>query len=163
MIKAVLAAVALLGLSLPAFAQDGGWRRYEDPDYGFSADLPVDFVPLEGAGGPGLTLAEADGQAQINLYGGPANGLTLEDFAATLASGGQRITYQAQGQSWFVLSGYYEPTSTSREPLVFYTKVLLSADQSRFSAFELSYPENEKARFDPLVERIEDSFTRPRS
>ena len=160
-----LFAAALLSVALSAGAAGQSqldWDRYIDPQYGFSADLPYGaFEPLPGDPSQGLTLGEIGGNGQISIYGGDARGLTLAGFAERLTSGNdvREITYQAEGESWFVLSGYYSPQSG--EQLIFYTKVLLSPDRESFSAFEISYDANEKARYDAIVERIEDSFTRP--
>jgi hypothetical protein len=140
------------------------WATYDDTDYGFSADLPYGlFEPLEQDGGNGLTLVQTNGSGQISIYGGDAAGLTLAGFEERLSAGEdvRDITYRASGNSWFVLSGFYDqPTG---EPLIFYTKVLLSSDRQRFSAFEVSYDRSEKPLFDGIVDRIEDSFTRPSS
>jgi hypothetical protein len=159
-----IAAVSLiLGGSVPSSAQSAAWERYVDPQYGFSAELPYGvFEPLEDDGSGGLTLGEVGGTGQISIYGGDAGGLTLEGFAERLSAGEEvrSITYQAGGDSWFVLSGYYQPDAEG-ERLIFYTKVLLSPDRETFSAFEISYDLDEKARFDGIVSRIEDSFTRP--
>ena len=158
------AALVSVVLSAGAAAQDQtSWDRYVDPDYGFSAQLPYGaFEPLPSDGSPGLTMGEVGGNGQISIYGGDARGLTLAGFAERLTSGNEvrDITYQAEGNNWFVLSGFYEP-ETGSEPLIFYTKVLLSTDRRRFSAFEISYDADEKARYDAIVEHIEDSFTRP--
>jgi hypothetical protein len=141
------------------------WTSYIDPTYGFSVELPLGlFEPLEEVSDdPGMTLVEPGGSGQLSIYGGAAQGLTLDEFAQRLSSGEQvrTITYRAGGQSWFVLSGDYTPDSPSDEALIFYTKVLLSPDGNSFSAFELSYPKDDKARYDAIVERIEDSMTRP--
>jgi hypothetical protein len=161
------AAMALL-LSAPAMAQgDAGpiaWTSYIDPGYGFSVDLPLGmFEPVTQDTGLGMTLAETGGSGQLSIYGGAAEGLTLDQFAERLSAGEQirTITYQAGGDSWFVLSGDYAPDGPAGEPLIFYTKVLLSPDGDSFSAFEISYPKADKARYDPIVERIEDSMSRP--
>jgi hypothetical protein len=79
-----------------------------------------------------------------------------------LAAGEQvrKITYRTGGESWFVLSGFYEP-SASGEPTIFYTKVLFSPTQGSFSAFEISFPESQKPRYEATVEYFEDNFTRP--
>ena len=159
-----IAAVSLILVgSVPSSAQSAAWERYVDPQYGFSAELPYGvFEPLEDDGSGGLTLGEVGGTGQISIYGGDAGGLTLEGFAERLSAGEEvrSITYQAGGDSWFVLSGYYQPDAEG-ERLIFYTKVLLSPDRETFSAFEISYDLDEKARFDGIVSRIEDSFTRP--
>lgn len=143
--------------------QPGDWARYVDPKYGFAAELPYgQFEPLDDDGSGGLTLGETGGSGQISIYGGDAQGLTLEGFAERLSAGDEirSITYQAGGDSWFVLSGFYQPEAVG-ERLIFYTKVLLSSDRQTFSAFEISYDAEQKARYDAIVSRIEDSFTRP--
>lgn len=167
MIRTILWVTAAAAFMVPSvvFAQsvDLGWERHTDPAYAFAVDLPMGlFAPIDATDAPGLTLAEIGGEGQISLYGGSAEGLTLEDFATRLSAGEQvrTITYQASGGSWFVLSGYYE-SGPGERPLIFYTKVLMSADHRTFSAFEISYPQSEKSRFDPIVNRIEDSMTPP--
>lgn len=163
---------ALLCLVLfahPAMAQSGmapiTWTNYVDDSFGFSVDLPLGlFEPNDEAGGQGMTLAEVGGSGQLSIYGGAAQGLTLDQFAERLSAGPQvrSITYKAGGNSWFVLSGDYAPDAAESTPLIFYTKVLLSPDGNRFSAFEISYPKAEKARYDTVIERLESSMTRPR-
>lgn len=159
------AAIVLVASGGMASAQSPiEWAVYDDTDYGFSAELPYGlFEPLEQDDGNGLTLVQTNGSGQISIYGGDAAGLTLDSFEQRLSAGEdvREITYRASGNSWFVLSGLYEqPTG---EPLIFYTKVLLSTDRQRFSAFEVSYDRSEKPQFDGIVDRIEDSFTRPGS
>lgn len=161
---------AALALLLPVAAMAQGnpgqvaWTSYTDPTFGFSVDLPLGmFEPLQQDNGLGLTLVETGGLGQLSIYGGTADGLTLEGFEQMLSEGEQirTITYRAGGNSWFVLSGDYAPDGPADEPLIFYTKVLLSRDRNSFSAFEISYPRADKVRYDPIVERIEDTMTRP--
>jgi hypothetical protein len=160
----LLAALLMAPVSL-AWAQpaDVNWSLYTDPEHGFSAELPLGlFEPIPSEGTPGIRLAEVGGEAEISLYGGPATGMTRDALEARLASGEQiaTITYRTGGESWFVLSGFYEPTGPGDQE-IFYTKVLFSADHELFSAFEISFPAADKPRFEALVERLEDSFTRP--
>ncbi|MET3900400.1 hypothetical protein ABIB57_004366 [Devosia sp. UYZn731] len=159
--QAILIAALIAG-ARPSGAQEVTWSRYTDETVGFSAELPYGlFQPVSSEGERGITLMEVGGTGQINIYGGDAAGLTLHGFADRLSSGEQvrSVTYQAAGESWFVLSGLYEP-EPDQEPLIFYTKVLLSRDRKAFSAFEVSYERVDKMRFDPIVSRIEDSFSR---
>lgn len=164
--RATLPALALmLSLTVPALAQSGPveWQDYTDSTYGFSAQLPLGiFEEVDMGGRPGITLEEIGGTAMLSLYGGPAEGMTRDALEARLESGEQisTITYRAGGDSWFVLSGFYEPTN-AEEDVIFYTKVLFSPDRSSFSAFEISFPEADKPRFEDLVEHFEDNFTRP--
>ena len=159
------ALVALLLAAPAALAQDVAWQDYTDSTYGFSAELPMGwFEEVEDTGNPGITLREIGGEAQLSLYGGPAEGMTRDALEARLASGEQiaTITYRAGGESWFVLSGHYDITATG-EQIIYYTKVLFSPDHDTFSAFEISFPVKDKPRFEALVEYFEDNFTRPRS
>ncbi|MHA6299668.1 hypothetical protein [Devosia sp. CAU 1758] len=155
----------LLLLTVPASAQelDAGWRTYTDHEFKFSAQLPLGlFIVQPESETPGTTLLQRDGTATLRLYGGPAVGLdreTLEDRLAT-GPGISEITYRAGDRSWFVLSGFYVPTEPG-EQTIFYTKVMFSENQESFSAFEITFPASEKPRFAPIVEHLEDHFTRP--
>ncbi len=162
-----IAAAVILALSVaPAVAQAvrTDWTPYVDPVFGFSAELPLGlFSVVEVKGSPGIMLAEVGGEAQLSLYGGPAEGMNRDALEARLSAGEQigTITYQTGGRSWFVLSGFYEPLGPG-DLTIFYTKVMFSPDHQTFSAFEISFPAEDKPRFEALVERFEDSFTRPR-
>lgn len=146
-----------------ALAQtNGGWQRYLDRAYGFSAALPLGaFEVVEAEGTPGMALREIGGQATVNLYGGPAQGMTRESLEDRLETDAQlsTTTYRAGGDSWFVLSGFY---GGQRKDTIFYTKVLFSPDHQTFSVFEITFPARDKPRFEALVEHFEDNFTRPR-
>jgi hypothetical protein len=159
-----LAVLAFASIIVPgALAQNSvGWQPYSDPSYNFSADLPLGmFEIVETEGTPGVALKEIDGQATVNLYGGPAEGMTRSALESRLESGEQirTITYMAGDDSWFVLSGFYDGADSET---IFYTKVLFAADHQTFSAFEITFPAEDKPRFEALVERFEDNFTRPR-
>jgi hypothetical protein len=160
----VLVVTAFSAIMMPgALAQNSaGWEPYTDSSYGFSAELPLGvFEVIDAEGTPGVALKEIDGQATVNLYGGPAEGITREALEARLETGEQirTITYRAGDESWFVLSGYYDGAAIET---IFYTKVLFSPDHRTFSAFEITFPAEDKPRFEALVERFEDNFTRPR-
>ncbi|MDB5613710.1 MAG: hypothetical protein JWQ22_1363 [Devosia sp.] len=163
-----LAALVIIASStsiLPAaMAQtNSGWQPYLDRTYGFSAELPLgSFEVVEAGGTPGIALAEIEGEATVNLYGGPAAGMTREALEDQLETGAKLATntYKAGGDSWFVLSGYYDGGDT--EDTIYYTKVMFSPDYQTFSAFEITFPAEEKPRFEALVEHFEDHFTRPR-
>lgn len=159
-------AVLLFALSLPALAQGPGWERYEVPEPGFSIELPLaDFEALGDDGGPEmLRLYERGGDAMIEVYGGEnADGLSAAGFADMLSHADRvaEVTYHTGGRSWFVLSGYYRRLGFEEEELIFYAKFMFSPDLERFAAFEISYPADEKQRFDAVVERLEVSFRRP--
>jgi hypothetical protein len=163
MLKALrVAAIALLLGAPAAWAQSIDWQDYADPTYGFTAELPLGlFEEVEVEGRPGISLQEIGGEAQLSLYGGPADGMTRDALESRLEAGEdiRNITYRAGGDSWFVLSGHYG----DGDETVFYTKVLFAPDHQTFSAFEISFPRRDKPRFEAMVERFENNFTRPQS
>ena len=164
-LAALVVITASMSITPSALAQTSGeWQPYVDPTYGFSAALPLDTFEVVAAGGtPGMALREIGGEATVNLYGGPAQGMTREALERRLENGAQgttTTTYKAGGESWFVLSGYYD--GGERPDTIFYTKVMFSPDHQTFSAFEITFPARDKPRFEPLVEHFEDNFTRPR-
>ena len=161
----ILAGVLSLGLSAPqVLSAPIDWTYYEDPDFGFEVELPLGLFRPERDEPGALTLLEDGGDGQINIYAGRNDdGMSIADYEDALSRGEQveSVTYRTGGRTWFVLSGFFRPDERNEEPLIFYTKFMLSADGDRFSAFEISFPQSDKPRLAPIVERIEDSFTRP--
>ena len=72
------------------------------------------------------------------------------------------VTYRASGDNWVALSGYYSRADYEGDDLIFYAKFMFNDDGSHLSAFEISYPEGDRVRFDPIVERLEDTLSAPR-
>lgn len=159
----VLPALALfvtLAAATPAVAQS--WERYVDEQLGFSISLPTERFTAATESEGRLTLSDATGTAQLDVFGVQnPEALSVAEFQAMMeeADPNRRITYRAAGQSWFVLSGYLDGEA---EPTIFYAKFMLNRSGTALSAFEISYPRAQKAAFDPLVERIEDSLRAPR-
>jgi hypothetical protein len=91
------------------------------------------------------------------------DGLSLIELRAALADAERirQITYSRSGNSWFVVSGYYNRSSEEDADLIFYAKFMISADRQSVSAFEASYPISDKRRYDPIIERMEDTLTPP--
>ena len=144
------------------------WKIYQNAEFGFSIELPYgDFAPQPGGPRPnGITLSEVGGAAEISVYGGVnAKGTDPAKLAALLGGADQvrAVTYRAGGPNWIVLSGYYAGgASKGGARVIFYTKLMFSRDHGRISAFEISYPEADKVRFDPIVAGLERSLRPPR-
>jgi hypothetical protein len=156
----VVTLLALLLCTVPAQAQE--WRRYAHPELNFSVSLPIGVFEVQENTTDRLQLSEVGGEAQLDVFGitNPER-LSAAEFRDMIeaADASRRITYRAGGRSWFVLSGFLDDEA---EPTIFYAKFMLSRDGKSLSAFEISYPEDQRARFDDMVERIEDSLTAPR-
>jgi hypothetical protein len=67
------------------------------------------------------------------------------------AGGYEEITYQPRGRSWFVLSGY-------RGGQIYYEKVMFSCRDRVVNILAIAYPTSERGRFDPVVQRMEDTL-----
>lgn len=158
-----LLAAALALTPMPAAA----WDAYQNPAYGYAIDLPGAPFAVEATPG-GVTLLELGGRGQIDVYGAEnAAELSPREFEAALAEAPRirDISYSRRGNSWFVISGHYVREGDAEaglgDDLIFYAKVMFSPDRSRFSAFEASYPVADKARFDPIITRLEASLRAP--
>ena len=150
----------------PAENPPGNWLAHLTwmNAYDFEIALPLSVFALDEEAGRGLFLREVGGQGEMKVYGADnTSGRSPREFVTALEEADriEEVTYRAEGRNWFVLSGYYADEDSLGEPLIFYAKVMFSADWSRVSAFEISYPQGEKRRFDPIVDRIENSLTPP--
>ena len=59
--------------------------------------------------------------------------------------------YRPRGNTWFVLSG-------EGDGKIFYEKVMFSCGGRLINSFALIYPAAQRQIFDPIVERVEDTF-----
>ena len=164
MLRIPLLAVTLLGLSFPAAAQSIDWRTYEDSALGYSVDVPLGLYENRGTrdDSGGLTFFEESGDGQLTIFGAEnTDGFSVAQLAEFVRESGQieDLTYSRHGNSWFVRSGYAE--GENGETLIVYTKFLFNPDRSAFSGFEISYPLDDKRRYDPVVTRIEKSLRSP--
>jgi hypothetical protein len=155
---------AVIPLDKSDVADEFAWGLYQDPDFGFTIEVPVtSFAAVEGVE-RGMRFDEVDGDGQLDVYGGfNTADLTPAEIADELERNPQigEIAYRAQGANWIVLSGYYRRDDYVGTDLIFYAKFMFNADRTRLSAFEISYPERDREAFDPIVERLESTLTAP--
>jgi hypothetical protein len=145
-------------------AGEPGWGLYQDPDFGFTIEVPVTSFAAAPGVERGMRFTEVDGDGQLDVYGGfNTAGLTPAEIAGELERNPQigEIAYRAQGTNWIVLSGYYTRDDYVGTDLIFYAKFMFNADHTRLSAFEISYPERDREAFDVIVERLEATLTAP--
>jgi hypothetical protein len=155
----------LLGCSSVALAQEAGWERHFDREYGHRYDIPAGiFEQVESQPGK-LVFEETDGgRARLSIYSGNVPpGMTLGEFESRVQSAEwiRDVTYRAGEAGWFVVSGHYRTKGQEDEPLIFYTKFMLSPDRERYAAIEITYPLGRKAEFDPIVRRLEKGLRPP--
>ena len=150
-----LSVIAAIGLA-PSEASER-WTDQNDPQFGFSYSFPQSmFASVEGDGKPGFHYFVADNVDAKFLVGAwnKEDDATPEHFKRWMianAGGYEEITYQPRGRSWFVLSGY-------RGDQIYYEKVMFSCGARVVNILAIAYPTSERHQFDPVVERMEDTF-----
>jgi hypothetical protein len=133
------------------------WLDQRDPQFGFSYSFPdALFAPVEGDGKPGFHYFASNPTDAKFLVGAWDNqdDAIPEHFKRWMianAGGYEEITYQPRGRSWFVLSGY-------RGDQIYYEKVMFSCGGRVVNILAIAYPTSERDKFDPVVERMEDTF-----
>ena len=133
------------------------WSSARDPDLGFGYSYPSGlFARIEGDEKPSFHyFASADLTAKF-LVGGWNNtaGQSPEGFKRWVmenVGGYDELTYRPRGRSWFVLSGY-------RGDQIYYEKVMFSCGGGLVNVFAITYPIAERDVYDPIVERMENTF-----
>jgi hypothetical protein len=162
-LSSLFLAVTIAALVTPAVAQ-AEWTHYRDPQFGYALELPLGlFEPVDSPADGRIVYRTPDGGGELNIFGASnSQGLSPRGLREVLATADpvDVITYERAGRSWFVLSGYYT-SEQARDETVFYAKVMLNADRTAFAGFEISYPRSEKALYDPIVEKLEDTLRAP--
>jgi hypothetical protein len=157
----LLCLAALLGAAAAAEAQrrppDLGWSTYRNERFGLQLEYPAGIFRPERAAaqGEGQAFVSEDGQARL-LVGAFANtdGHNAESYQRYIVResyGGARFDYAPRGRSWLVVSG-------TRADRMFYEKVFFSCGGQIINSFAMIYPLAERRLYDPIVERIEDTF-----
>jgi hypothetical protein len=141
----------------PTQAQSPGWAEYRNEKYGFTLRYPPDLFAVErtAEAGDGQVFVTPGGDARL-LVGALVNdsGFSLGSYQAHVARqsyGNFKITYQPMGKTWFVLSG-------EGDGKIFYEKVMFSCSGRLINSFAMIYPAHRREVFDPIVERMEDTF-----
>lgn len=152
-IRVQVICIAVLAASAGAVAQ--GWQIHSDPEYGTTALYPGHiFSPVPSPDIPGQSFLSADGRARmaIGAWDNEGNESPAVYRDRLLADPNHpNITYHPKGRSWFVVSGY-------RGDNIYYEKVMYSCGWRVVNAFGIVYPVSDRAIYDPIVERMEDSF-----
>ena len=133
------------------------WVDYHNERFGLGLSYPASVFRLERAttDGDGRLFRSRDGRARL-LVGAFVNtdGLSpasYQRFAARYSYAGMTIDYGPVGRSWTVLSGI-------RGDTMVYEKAMFSCGGRLINSFAMLYPVEERDFYDPIVERIEDSF-----
>jgi hypothetical protein len=133
------------------------WHTYNNDRYGFSLQYPSSLFAVErtAEAGDGKLFVAKNGEARL-LVGSLSNDgsftpATYQAYIARNSYADYRISYSRLGGSWFALSG----TGNGR---IFYEKAMFSCGGRRINSFALIYPSDQRHIFDPILERIENTF-----
>ncbi|MFS8784186.1 hypothetical protein [Synechococcus sp. R6-6] len=164
---ACLLAGLILGAGIPVIAPapalpvaQAGFRPYLNARFGYRIDYPADFIPQgESDNGDGQVFLGQDG-AELRVWGGynifqetPAS--ALQEELRRSRENQRRVTYQAVGRDFFVVSGYEPVRVSGAEPFgqrIFYLKTVVRP--SLQAGFEFVYPASRRERYDRDVEAI---------
>ncbi len=142
---------------MSAQAETDSWRTYRNERFGLSLLFPSQIFTLEkeSDAGDGTVFVSKDGEARL-LVGALENSAAqtpknYEEYIARKSYADYNVTYRRGGDSWFVLSG-------EGKGKTFYEKVMFSCGGKLINSFAMLYPTEQSKTFDPIVERIEDSF-----
>ena len=149
--------ICLLSVT-PLHAQDSAsWLSYRNERFGLSLSYPGEVFQIEqtSKAGDGVVFAARGSEARMlvgALHNHDRHTITsYQQFVAGRSYDGYSIDYRPKGNTWFVLSG-------EGSGKIFYEKVIFSCGGRLINSFALIYPSAERAVFDPIVERIEDTF-----
>jgi hypothetical protein len=153
--RALPLAAVLLALVLGGGAFAGDWLTYHNDRYGTTIDYPGSFKPQPAPDSDdGRAFKAADGakflvSAAYNAL--DFNVAKYRDFVVKNLDPGAKVTYEARGDNWFVISG-------TKDADVFYERHLLSHAAQMTEDFVISYPAALKQSYDPIAARMAKSF-----
>jgi hypothetical protein len=133
------------------------WATYANPRFGTTADYPADlFTVLDPPpeNGDGQRFHTPDGRADLTIYGawseaGDTPKSYVDEFVDASGAG---VTYRQITDHFFVASGM-------REGKIFYERCnLLAHPEAVVHCFSISYPQQEKTEWDPIVSRLSSSL-----
>ncbi len=128
-----------------------GWQGYVNERFGTRLVFPTIFAPAEAPeAGDGRRFHSEDATLEVyaweNVDGESAASLKRRLIGT---SGYDDVTYSPSGRTWLVISGY-------RGDNIFYEKYFFRGGE--IHGFGMEFPTEEKPRYAPIVEEIEDSF-----
>jgi hypothetical protein len=128
------------------------WRTFEVPDFGTSIQYPAGMFSPAGkpATGSGQRFERADGRAVLSIYSRqhPAGESPRTYLKRNLRMGRSTLDYARITRSFFAIS-------SERDGVILYSRCNFSIrGGATIHCFDLSYPQDEKQAWDPIVTRI---------
>jgi len=146
--RLLLAVPLLLAATDTLVALD--WRVLVDARHATRLEYPRDLFSEVEETPDGIIMTGPD--ARLEMSAMKVEGVrTTADLRALIegSEGYENMTYTPGGSRWLVVSGY-------RGPNIYYEKFLIGSDKVR--GFSVRYPTAKRDLYDPVVERLEESF-----
>lgn len=136
-----------------AEAHADDWKPYNNPRFGTAIMVPSEFrTEPPSTNNDGRSFLSPDGRARIAVYGSHAPSVVVENFDAyrswLAAEAGIAVSYRAHGKDWFVISG------RNGQDIVYIRVIAGCANRSIAHHVQISYPADEKRRYDKIVGRV---------
>jgi hypothetical protein len=144
----LLALPLLLGTADVVIALE--WRVLADTRHAMRIEYPADLFGEAEQTAEGVIIASPDARFEMSAM--KVEGIsTAAELRAVIegSEGYEDMTYNPGGSQWLVVSGY-------RGADIFYEKFLIDDDLIR--GFSMQYPTAARDFYDPIVEKMEDSF-----
>lgn len=140
-----------------ANASSERWATYKNSRFGTTAEYPADLFtvfdpPPENGDGQGFRTP--DGRSHLSVYGAwNVEGHTPETYISNYVDlAGASVTYRRVTDRFYVISG-------TRDGNIFYDRCNFSADpKGIIDCLTISYPEQEKSQWSPIVSRLSKSL-----
>ncbi|WP_367718047.1 hypothetical protein AB2N04_07530 [Nitratireductor sp. GISD-1A_MAKvit] len=133
-----------------------GWTTYYNQRFGYQIEIPPRFSEvIEPANGDGGISRSLEGNAELSVWGHHIiTGDFRTEIESRIASSEQqewRISYNRRTDHWASWSG-------SKDNRVFYQRAIPLCD-NQAAQFRLEYDRVDLKSFDPIVERLVETFT----
>jgi len=126
------------------------WRILVDARHATRIEYPRDVFSAAEETPDGIIMTGPDARFEMSAM--RVEGVNNAADIRALIEGSEdyeNMTYTPGGSRWLVVSGY-------RGPNIYYEKFLIGSDKVR--GFSVRYPTAKRDLYDPVVERLEESF-----
>lgn len=155
--KCFMIALLVLAATLSSSAQQK-YRFYSNARYAYEIVYPADLMTGQGEpdAGDGQVFQTKDKMAKLYVWGqyNALRSTLAEEFGIDQRKR-KKIVYKALLSDGYVLSHI-------EKGKIYYAKTILRGkdgdEAATYATFILEYPESQKAKFDPIVNRIAKSF-----
>ncbi|MDB5589120.1 MAG: hypothetical protein JWP26_4090 [Devosia sp.] len=150
--RTLIFALLIALIAAPASAQD--WGHYDNSRYGYSVEIPPEYLGQgESGNDDGQEFQRVRGAQRLTIWGGLL-GTVNEAFEAEVKwrmaqeeAGAWHVTYQATTPEWASFSAI-------KGFRILYQRMIMLCDRQSFAAFSLEYSVRDSAAMDPVVDKL---------